>query len=218
VTEPRIIQNFVGYTAILVSDDREAVGLLGSALEKLGLTIVEPELGGGRTIVGQDALAGDCVVFVDADYGAGIELPVSAAQQVPLVPVIGLVGIAAPSRLKSLVQLGSTATIRKPIHGGYTYAALFVGINEFRRRRALAEKVEELERRRRGRKYLVKAILRVMQMQHCDEDEAYERLRRESMGQRLGLEDFCETFVRGFPDADDAGGQEQGRKRADTAP
>lgn len=217
MTEPRIIQNFVGYTAILVSEDREAVTLLGSALQKLGLAVVEPELGGGRALVGNDALAGDCVVFVDTDYGVGIELPVSS-QEVPLVPVIGLVGIAAPSRLKSLVQLGSTATIRKPIHGGYAYAALFVGINEFRRRRALAERVEELERRRGGRKYLVKAILRVMRTQHCDEDEAYERLRRESMRQRLGLEDFCETFVRGFPDADDAGGQKQGRKRADTAP
>ncbi|MBN9252893.1 MAG: ANTAR domain-containing protein, partial [Mesorhizobium sp.] len=89
----------------------------------------------------------------------------------------------------------ATATLRKPVHSAAVYSALFVGINEFRRRRYLADRVDEHERRRLMRKSLVQAVLIVMKRTGSDYAAAYDQLRRESMRSRQCLEDFCETFI-----------------------
>jgi AmiR/NasT family two-component response regulator len=214
MTEARIIQNFIGYRAIIITEAKGAVSQLELTLEKLGLTVVYPKIENGKAEIKEDWLAGEqAILFVDSDINIAVELP--AGEKTPHVPVIGIIGVEAPSRLKALMRLGTTATLRKPVHGGSVYAALFVGINEFRRRRALMLEVEAHEKRRLGRRYLVKAILAVMKSTGCDEDQAYDRLRRESMRQRQSLEDYCESFIRAFPDANEPQSSVQGKIRAE---
>lgn len=214
MTEPRIIQNFVGYRATIVTDARAVVSQLDATLTKLGLSPVYPDIVEGRVQIDIEALNGDQdVLFIDSDINVAIEIP--CHQKMSLVPVIGIIGVEAPSRLKSLMLLGATATLRKPVHGGSVYSALFVGVNEFRRRRALIERLDEHERRRRNRRQLVKAIIAIMKATGCDEDHAYDRLRRESMRHRLSLEDYCETFIRAFPGTSEPETLVQGKICAD---
>ena len=154
MTEPRIIQNFLGYRALIITDARSAVTQLDSTLSKLGLTLRYPEIEGGGVQLPEDALADDhTVLFIDSDMNVTIETP--GAERMPQMPVIGIVGVEAPSRLKSLMRLGATATLRKPVHGGSVYSALFFGVNEFRQRRTLKLQLDEQDRRRRGRRHLV---------------------------------------------------------------
>lgn len=214
MTEPRIIQNFAGYRAMIVTDQIAAVSQLDAMLTKLGLCPSYPGIVEGRAQLDIELLNGDQdVLFIDADTNVAIDIP--GYQKMSLVPVIGIIGVEAPSRLKSLMLLGATAALRKPVHGAAVYSALFVGVNEFRRRRALMDRLEEHERRRRGRRQLVKAIIAVMKTTGCDEDQAYDRLRRESMRLRLSLEDYCESFIRAFPGANEPDLSIQGKIRAE---
>lgn len=216
MSEPRIVQNFVGYRAMIVTESPAAVALLEATLSNLGLSTFHLEVDGGRVEIKEDWLAHDqTVLIIDSDINVSVELP--GAQKSPNLPVIGIIGLEAPSRLRSLMRLGATATLRKPVHGGSVYAALFVGINEFRRRRALVLELENHERRRRGRRYLVKAIIAVMKSTACDEDQAYDKLRRESMRQRQNLEDYCESIIRAFPGAREPRPSSQGKFRSENS-
>lgn len=214
MTEPRIIQNFSGYRATIITDARPAVEQLHATLTKLSLLPIYADIVDGHVQLEITTLNADQdVLFIDSDVNVAIEIPFH--QKISLLPVIGIVGVEAPSRLKSLMLLGATAVLRKPVHGGSVYSALFMGINEFRRRRALMDNLDDHERRRRSRRHLVKAIIAIMKTTGCDEDHAYDRLRRESMHQRMNLEDYCESFIRAFPGASEPEPSLQGKLWAD---
>ncbi|MDQ9782798.1 hypothetical protein RF094_08825, partial [Serratia marcescens] len=89
---------------------------------------------------------------------------------------IGLVGVEAPSRLKALVNLGATSFLRKPVHGGAVYTALFLGINQFLLRTDMYEKLQDLESRRRGRRAVIRAVVTLMQETGLNDDDAYSAL------------------------------------------
>ena len=62
-------------------------------------------------------------------------------------------------------------------------------------RRALAEERGALEERLRARRFVTKATLKVMRAQNVDDDEAFRRLRRESMSRRITVEALCEQII-----------------------
>jgi len=45
----------------------------------------------------------------------------------PPAPIIGLVGIGTPGRLKGLLNIGCTAFLGKPVHDAAVYSGLFIG-------------------------------------------------------------------------------------------
>lgn len=190
MSEPRIIQNFIGYRATIATEQPAAVDQLEDMLAKLGISCAIAGIADGKLQIDP----GDKdVLFIDSDLNVAVETGVLEPSR--CLPVIGIIGVEAPSRLRSLMQLGATATLRKPVHRATVYSALFVGINEFRRRRYLADRLEEHERRRLLRKSLVKAVLMVMQRSGIDHAAAYDHLRRESMRSRQSIEEFCASFI-----------------------
>ena len=121
---------------------------------KLGVATEYPEIVGGRAQIDVASLQPERdILFVDGDLeGAVLRSRSIPASRLPPVPVIGLVGVEAPSRLKALVNLGATSFLRKPVHGGAVYTSLFMGINQFLLRSDMYERVQALEERRRGRR------------------------------------------------------------------
>jgi len=190
MNEPRIIQNFVGYRATIATEQPGAVEQLEDMLSKLGIAVVMAEIRDAKL---QIEPGEKNVLFIDSDLNVAVDT--GASEPSRCLPVIGIIGVEAPSRLRSLMQLGATSTLRKPVHRAAVYSALYVGINEFRRRRHLADLVDEYERRRLMRKTLVQAVLIVMHRTGADYAGAYDQLRRESMRSRQSLEDFCEAFI-----------------------
>jgi len=199
MTTPRMIQNFSGAQALLIAPPSTATDVLASTLMKLGLTVASVVPAGEAPWLDLDSLDPEHhIVVVDGDLPLP-GLAASAVPDLPPVPVVGLVGVEAPSRLKGLLQLGATGLLRKPIHGASVYAALFLAVNEHNRRRLLEERIARHEERRRGRRHVVKAILRLMQEHGLDDDAAYEALRRDAMRARQPLEAYCEALVRARP-------------------
>src|ERR1700726_1801852 len=197
MTEPRLLQNFSGGRAIVVTDRASSLDVLTTTLDRLGVTTNPADIVGSIADIDLATLQPDrSIVFIDGDISDGAVLPLSAIGRLPPAPIIGLLGVSAPSRLKALMRAGATSFLRKPIHGAAVYPALFVGVNEYHRHRHLEALLEDQNRRRRGRRDVVKAIVRTMSDYDIDDDEAYDLLRRRCMKTRQTMEDFCRDLVR----------------------
>lgn len=194
--EPRLLQNFNGNRALVVTDRAAAMDTLITALERLGVAVAAEHIVGSVGDIDLTTLSAERdVIFIDGDMGDSAALPLSPVGQLPPAPVIGVIGVSAPSRLKALMRAGATSFLRKPIHASAVYPALFVGVNEYRRHRHLEALLEDQERRRRGRRDVVKAIIRVMAVYNLDDDGAYDLLRRRCMAARQTMEEYCSNLV-----------------------
>ena len=192
----RLLQNFKGGRALIVARRGGWESTLETTLAKLGVATEYPDIVDGRAKIALASLQPDRdILFVDGDLEGAVAIEVNPASHLPPVPVIGLVGVEAPSRLKALVNLGATAFLRKPVHGGAVYASLFMGINQFLLRAEMYERLQGLEERRRGRRAVIRAVILLMQQDRLDEDGAYALLRRESMRARQNIELYCEEFL-----------------------
>ena len=190
MTERRLVQNFRGMRGILWAGPDFVPDTLDRTLTKLGLEtarIADVDLAG----LDRDR----DVLFIDGDQPLAPDVVLARGSALPLVPAIGIVGVEAPSRLKLLTEAGVTALLRKPVHAATVYSALFLGVNTFRSMRAMERRLAEGERRRNGRRFVIKAVVALVRGQGLDDDEAYARLRRESMRRRLELEEFCEALL-----------------------
>jgi len=192
----RLLQNFKGGRAIVVTRRGGWESTLETTLAKLGVSTEYPEIIDGRAQIDVTSLQADRdILFVDGDLEGAVAIEVNPASRLPPVPVIGLVGVEAPSRLKALVNLDATSFLRKPVHGGAVYTSLFMGINQFLLRTEMNDRLQDLEERRRGRRAVIRAVILLMQQDGFDEEGAYSRLRRESMRARQNMEFYCEEFL-----------------------
>ncbi|MCA6125657.1 ANTAR domain-containing protein [Bradyrhizobium sp. WSM 1704] len=202
----RLLQNFKGGRAIVVTRHGGCEGALETTLAKLGVSTEYPEIVDGRAQIDVAGLQPDRdILFVDADLEGVVAIEVDPASRLPPAPVIGLVGVEAPSRLKALVNLGATSFLRKPVHGGAVYTSLFMGINQFLLRAEMYERLQDLEERRRGRRAVIRAVILLMRQNGLDEDGAYSLLRRESMRARQSMEIYCEEFMSKWAKPDTSG-------------
>ena len=191
----RLLQNFKGGRAIIVAKSSGREVTLETTLSKLGVSSEYPDIVGGRVQIDAASLQVERdILFIDGDLESAVAIEVDPASRLPPVPVIGLVGVEAPSRLKALVNLGATSFLRKPVHAGAVYTSLFMGINQFLLRSEVYGRLHDLEERRRSRRALVRAVICLMQS-GLDEDAAYSQLRRESMRARQSLELYCEELL-----------------------
>jgi AmiR/NasT family two-component response regulator len=192
----RLLQNFKGGRALIIGRRAGWESTLETTLAKLGLSCDYPEIVDQRAQIDTAALSPERdILLVDGDFDGTVAIAVEPTSRLPPAPVIGLVGVEAPSRLKALVNLGATSFLRKPVHGGAVYTALFMGINQFLLRSDMHARLQDLEQRRRGRRAVVRATILLMQAQAVDEDTAYSQLRRESMRARQSLEAYCENLL-----------------------
>jgi two-component system, response regulator PdtaR len=197
MTEPRLLQNFNGGRAIMVTDRASSLEVLMTSLNRLGVGTDPADIFDTAAAIDATTLQPDRdIIFIDGDINDLTMLPLSPIGKLAPAPIIGLLGVSAPSRLKALMRAGATSFLRKPIHGAAVYPALFVGVNEHRRHRHLEALLEAHEHRRRGRRDVVKAIIRTMAEHGVDDDEAYDLLRRRSMKMRQPVEDYCRDLVR----------------------
>jgi AmiR/NasT family two-component response regulator len=181
----RPIQNFRGVRAGIVAPDDGNRAVLAATLERLGLSAVcRP---GGL-------LAGDAadILFVDADALDPGRDPAPSGSTTALVAVIGH---ETPSRLQRAYELEPSAFLMKPIRPSGVFTAVYFATNEHRRRRETLERLDGLEARLGARRFVTKAILHLVEAHGIDDEEAYRRLRRESMRQRVTVEELAVQLV-----------------------
>lgn len=189
MTEQRLIQNFRKSRGLLWVGPDFSPESLERSLQRLGVSVSRVDQ------IDPTGLDGDRdVIFLDADQPIDPTPLRQPGTNVFAAPVIGLVGVEAPSRLKLLMEAGATALIRKPVQSANVYSAMFLGVNNYRRLRSAEARLAIVDRKRRGRRFLIKAIVALIQTHAMGDDDAYAALRRESMRRRLDLEEFCESL------------------------
>ncbi|MDB5526627.1 MAG: antitermination protein [Rhizobium sp.] len=192
----RFVQNFSQRRALILTGDVRAADAVSSTARKLGLSVEHLSTFDSDAQLGlQSADARRDVLFIDGDMNFVPEFAMRNAAELAQVPVVGLVGVEAPSRLRALMQIGATAFLSKPVHSGSMFSALYLAVNEYEQRTQLRLSIEELERRRRYRRHVIKAVTMVMTSHSLDDEGAFALLRKESMRARVSLENYCEGVV-----------------------
>src|SRR6202042_720536 len=198
MTTHRLIQNFRRSRGLLWASPDFNADVLERTLMKLGVSLRRVE-----SVSAADLDPDRDIVFIDADQPINPAPLLLPGTNLSAAPVIGI-GVEAPSRFKLLAEAGATAILRKPIQSGTVYSALFLGVNNHRRRKSAEARLAIGDRKRRGRRFLIKAVVALVQTRGLSDDDAYAELRRESMRRRLDLEEFCESLFQpdsNFPSA-----------------
>jgi AmiR/NasT family two-component response regulator len=191
MTTHRLIQNFRRSQGLLWASGDLNADVLERTLLKLGVSLRRVE-----QVRASELDPDRDIVFVDADQPINPAPLLQPGANFSAAPVIGIVGVEAPSRLRLLAEAGATAILRKPISASTVYSALFLGVNNHRRLKSAETRLAIIDRKRRGRRFLIKAVLALVQARGLGDDEAYAELRRESMRRRCDLEEFCEALFR----------------------
>ncbi|WP_019199743.1 ANTAR domain-containing response regulator [Afipia birgiae] len=185
-----LVQNFRGNRALLWGGPDAATETLEKTLARVGVSLARFEDVDLTTLdPNRD------VLLIDGDFPFNPASVLVGETALPIVPAIGIVGIEAPSRLRLLTEAGVTSFLRKPIHAGAVYSALFLCVNNYRRMRGMELRLAEHDRRRNGRRFVIKAVVTLVQSHGLNDDEAFAWLRRESMRRRQGIEESCEALL-----------------------
>ena len=185
----RPIHNFRGRHALVILPIDQNRLVLEGTLVKLGLgvTAVDP-LAGEALPTGDDSVD---LVFLDVDGSGSCALPWGHGE----IPLIAMMGHESPSRLQQAFELLPNAFLLKPVRSSGVYTAIFFAINGHARDRQQTRAMASLEARHRARRLVMKAVLRVMARHGVDDDEAYRRLRKESMRLRITVEDLSSRIL-----------------------
>jgi two-component system, response regulator / RNA-binding antiterminator len=183
----RLRQNFSGLHAVVLQVPDRNRGVVVETLGKLGLNVIAADPSDAEDC--ESLLASADVVFVDADIPDVPGLQVGA--ELTRVPLVVIIGLETPSRLQRAFELGPSAVLYKPIRSSGIYSALFFAMNEHRRRSNALERLRGMEARRGARRFVHKALLQLMQEQGIDDEQAYSIMRKESMRQRLTVEELA---------------------------
>lgn len=201
----RLVQNFRGRRARILTPAGRPAEVLASTLLKLGLHPEAADVQAGEPVVLPAALSqDDDVVFIDGDMILPPTWPdcSDGAHLAAPCPVVGLVGSETPSRLRAMVQLGALAFLPKPVYSGSVFSALFLAVNTFNRNNILHQALADMSERRRNRIHVMKAVAMLIRTRGLHEEDAYELLRRESMRNRVSIEEFCRKLMQAEQEGD----------------
>lgn len=181
----RPVQNFRGCHALIAHPADQNRLVLETTLSKLGLSVAMLDQPAGEMPGIVD------VAFIDVDDAGSTHLPWAESE----VPLVAMIGHESPSRLQRAFELQPSAFLLKPVRPSGVYTAIFFAINGHARDRHIARTMASLEARHRARRVVTKAVLLVMQRERVDDDEAYRRLRKESMRLRVTVEDLSNRLL-----------------------
>lgn len=195
ILQPRI-QNFARRKATIVSSDKNSIERLQNTLLKVGVLLrrIESKVS-DLNFDNYELQPTEDVIFLDGDLSGSLLTPAYPSTGYPVVPIIGMVGSEAPSRLGRLMTNGATAFIKKPIHMDTVFSTLFMAINAHNERVSLSEKITDLDAKRHSRRYVIKAVTLLMQHFSVDDERAYEMLRKQSMHEQSTIEVFAKKVV-----------------------
>jgi len=190
-----LVQNFRLVRALVIHGQDRNRTVLTETLTKLGLKIQAADPTDAPVI--RAAVRDAEIILFDADMAEAVAT--AWATERVAVPVIAIVGLEAPGRLLRAFELEPSAVLYKPLRSTGIYSALFFAANEHRRRQELAAKLQLLEGRHRSRRFVTRAVTRLMQDRGIDDDQAYRLLRKESMRRRLTIEEFAMQLLAADP-------------------
>lgn len=187
----RLRVNFRGQSALLMMAEDDNTRRLRDILEKLGFFVSRCDvLSEGPQTDSAIACAG--LIIVDTDH---LESPTVSTLAGSIAPIIALIGHESPSRLQRALEVEPFSVLMKPVGNRGVFTSLFFAFNAHRRHRNLHDELSTARERIGSRRVVVKAIIRLMEAEGFDDEEAYRRLRQESMRSRVSVEELSARIV-----------------------
>jgi AmiR/NasT family two-component response regulator len=174
-----------GRIALTIMHDERELGIIRRQLNRLGVQIVP--WGDGPPTTEAD------VVLLDADLFPIEQVPALPID--PTTPIIALVGIETPSRLKWLLDLKPASFLIKPIRSAGLYSALVMAFGIAQQRTEAIERIKHLEFRVKSRRLVIAAILYLMEHRKLTEAAAFALIRRTAMQRRTTIEELSAEIV-----------------------
>jgi AmiR/NasT family two-component response regulator len=174
-----------GRRALMVMRDEREMSILRRQLGRLGMSVTEHDP--------DDLAAPVDVIVLDAD-SIPIEGDAASSWKVD-TPIIALIGIETPSRLKWLLDLQPASFLVKPLRSAGLYTALVVAFDTAQRRLDDAAHIERLEDRIRSRRVVFAAVLQIMRHHALSEQDAFALIRQTSMRHRTTIEQLCADII-----------------------
>ncbi|MCE8009090.1 ANTAR domain-containing protein [Aestuariivita sp.] len=177
----RIKTNFRGLRALVLHHKGATTERLAGILQRLGLVV--------QTC---DPAEIDATVLPECDlvlFDADEEIAATVLEDLAATrPMIALIANEAPSRLARVVRFRCNSHILKPIRSMGVYSALLLATNGHEQQLQTCREIASLRQRLSGRRTVMKAVLKQMDLTGVDEDTAYEGLRRRAMELRVPIE------------------------------
>ena len=133
------------------------------------------------------------LVLFDADMGYDAQFPWPAGEA-PM-PAIALIGSEAPGRVAWAIKRGADAHLLKPVTGGGIYSAVLIARDAYDRRRSLQIAAAGLTHRLAKREAVAEATAALMIAEAISAAEAFRKLRRLAMAERLTVEAMAERLI-----------------------
>jgi len=187
----RPMVNFRGQNALLMMAEDGNAKRLRDLLEKLGFFVSRCDMSSEAPQT-DAAIACAGLIIVDTDQ---LESPTVSLLAGSMAPVIALIGHESPSRLQRALEIEPFSVLMKPVGNRGVFTSLFFAFNAHRRHRNLHDELSTARERIGSRRVVVKAILRLMETEGFDDEEAYRRLRQESMRSRVSVEELSARIV-----------------------
>ena len=180
---------------VLIAEDEALIRMdLREMLEEHGHEIVGEAADGARAVELAREHSPD-VVFMDVKMPGTDGL--TAAREIcreSLAPVVMVTAFSQKSYVEQACEAGAMAYLVKPFTKADVLPAMEVAAARFAEARALEEEVSDLEERLEARKTVERAK-GVLMLAGITEDEAFKRLQRTAMDNRLSLKQVAEAVL-----------------------
>lgn len=109
--------------------------------------------------------------------------------------ILAIVGYENPSTLQLVLEIGAHAVIERPVRPFGLLTQLAVARRLWLHQQLAAQKQAKLERRLGGIQKIQRARIILMSTQGMSEEQAYQAIRRQAMGKRIGMEEMAAAII-----------------------
>ena len=109
--------------------------------------------------------------------------------------ILAIVGYENPSTLQLVLEIGAHAVIERPVRPFGLLTQLAVARRLWLHQQLAAQKQAKLERRLGGIQKIQRARIILMSTQGMSEEQAYQTIRRQAMGKRIGMEEMAAAII-----------------------
>lgn len=113
----------------------------------------------------------------------------------PPIPVVAIIQFEHPTVIRSLIEIGVTGFVGKPIRTFGVLTALIMARSIYRYERNQSAKIAKLKESLKSRRVIEKAVRTLCRANDIDEDEAYELIRRQATSKRLSMGVISESII-----------------------
>ncbi len=186
---------------LLISDDKSVVALVGEALRASGLEVMEAS--DGVAALEACLTKRPCLAVIDDQRSdPGIQLAQQLTERF-FVPFVYVSADDQEAMISAAVAAGAMAYLVKPIDPLQIVPMVRAALRRSQELRALQSQTERLTAAVQSGKQIGIATGLIMANLRIDQQEAFERLRRQARARRARLEDFAADLLRV---ADESGG------------